>query len=164
MKTLAIDPGNFNTAYCLLDEGKISAIDKVPNETFFERYRNMLRLNHPAEVKVATECVMSYGMAVGASVFETCYIIGRLIEIAQNEGHRLDLVPRLCVKLAICKSPKANDSNIRAALIDLFGPPGTKKNPGPTYGITADRWAALGLAVTVARGDYAPYVWSHDRK
>ncbi|MGH7470493.1 MAG: hypothetical protein ACRENP_21315 [Longimicrobiales bacterium] len=48
----------------------------------------------------------------------------------------------------LCKNPKAKDQNIRQALIDLLGAPGTKKNPGPTYGISGDAWSALAIAVT----------------
>jgi hypothetical protein len=57
------------------------------------------------------------------------------------------------VKLHLCKSTKANDASIRQALIDRYGPGkeraiGTKKAPGPLYGVKADVWAALALAVT----------------
>jgi hypothetical protein len=43
---------------------------------------------------------------------------------------------------------RAKDQNIRQALIDRLGPPGTKKNPGPTYGVTSHMWSALAVAVT----------------
>jgi hypothetical protein len=43
---------------------------------------------------------------------------------------------------------KAKDANIRQALIDKIGPQGTKKDPGPTYGISKDVWSALAIAVT----------------
>ncbi len=38
--------------------------------------------------------------------------------------------------------------NIRQALIDRFGPPGKKKAPGATYGLSGDMWSALAVAVT----------------
>jgi hypothetical protein len=62
------------------------------------------------------------------------------------------LMVRRDVKMHICGQMKAKDSNIRAALIDRFGGKeraiGRKASPGPLFGITADRWAALALAIT----------------
>jgi hypothetical protein len=59
---------------------------------------------------------------------------------------------RATVKAHLCRSAKAKDSNVRQALIDLFGGKenaiGTKKTPGPLYGISGDVWAALAVAVT----------------
>jgi len=52
----------------------------------------------------------------------------------------------------ICGSARAKDQNIRQALIDRYGGKetaiGKKQNPGPLYGIKADEWQALGLAIT----------------
>jgi hypothetical protein len=36
---------------------------------------------------------------------------------------------------------------VRQALIDRLGLQGTKKAPGPTYGIKSHEWAALAVAV-----------------
>jgi len=52
------------------------------------------------------------------------------------------------VKIYLCGSMKAKDPNIRQALIDRLGDPGTKKNPGPTYGVKSHAWSALAVAVT----------------
>ena len=41
-------------------------------------------------------------------------------------------VKRSAVKLHQCGSNRAKDANVRQALIDKMGPPGTKKAPGPT--------------------------------
>jgi hypothetical protein len=64
-------------------------------------------------------------------------------------------VYRRDVKLHLCNSMKANDSNIRAALIDRYGPGkdkavGLKASPGPLYGLTGDCLAALGVAITAS--------------
>ena len=56
------------------------------------------------------------------------------------------------VKMNLCHSAKANDADIRQALIDRFGPGkqkaiGLKGSPGPLYGVSKHCWAALALAV-----------------
>ena len=97
--------------------------------------------------------VASYGMAVGADVFETCVWIGRFAERLAGRGVERDLVKRLPVKVHHCHSAKATDSNIRQALVDRFalGQPnhgkGTKAEPGWFHGFAADVWAAYALGV-----------------
>jgi hypothetical protein len=158
----AIDPGNFETAYFILrGDGTFGGFSKVPNHVFLEQLRNLKTMDgsYPGPNYVfACEMVGSYGMAVGASVFETCVMIGRIQEIV---GPSLRLIPRSSVKSTI---KGRNDSEIRTRLIEQFGPPGTKKKPGKTYGVVADMWAALALAETVRRGGYKPYVFSYDKK
>jgi hypothetical protein len=96
-------------------------------------------------------------MPVGAEVFETCVWIGRFIERWRTTDicrcTEVRRVARIQVKSHLCHSAKANDSNVRAALIDRFGPGkekaiGLKAKPGPLYGLTGDCWAALGVAIT----------------
>lgn len=99
---------------------------------------------------LAIEMIASYGMAVGSEVFDTCIWIGRFIQ-AWNGPYTQ--VFRKDVKMHLCGQTKAKDANVRQALIDRFGPGkdkaiGTKKNPGPLYGISGDIWAALAVAVT----------------
>ena len=66
-------------------------------------------------------------------------------------------IPRRAVKLHLCRTSTAKDTNIRQAIIDLYGGPitaiGNKKNPGPLYGIHKDMWAALALALTWRDGE-----------
>lgn len=160
MLILAIDPGTLDSAYVLYDSERKQILDKnkVPNH-------NMRRILKGYNLKgstwhadaVAIEMIASYGMPVGKEVFETCVWIGRLCEIIEGRCPT-DLVYRKDVKLHLCGSPKANDGNIRQALIDLFPPigggtvpqVGTKKDPGPLHGVSKDIWAALGVAVTYA--------------
>jgi len=86
------------------------------------------------------------GMPAGKDVFNTCVFIGELKE-ACSQGFKAYLIERRFIKLHLRNSARAKDSNIRQALIDRFGAPGTKKSPGRLYGVKADEWAALALAV-----------------
>lgn len=149
MRILAIDPGPIESAYVIWDGRKVSEFAKVRNEQLME----FLRADDFAmdSLHCVIEKIASYGMAVGAEVFETCYWSGRFAE-AYAAGESVHRIPRLDVKLHICKDSKAKDSNIRLAIIDRFGGKeraiGKKKTPGPLYGIKADCWAALAVAIT----------------
>jgi hypothetical protein len=142
-RILAIDPGPVESAFVHYD-GAIGEVGKISNEAMREKlYSYQYRLG-PSVVVI--EMIASYGMPVGVDVFETCVWIGRFMEIfGANYAHR---ITRGEVKMHLCHSMRAKDANIRQALIDKFGPPGTKKNPGKTYGISGDVWAALAVAVT----------------
>jgi hypothetical protein len=91
-------------------------------------------------------------MAVGREVFETVFWTGRFFEAATRRGADVSWLPRKAIKVHLCGSARAQDSNIRVALIDRFGgserAKGTKKAPGALFGIKAHEWAALALAVT----------------
>lgn len=150
MNILAIDPGNVESGYVMVDEN-LQPIEfaKVPND-FMEK----LLYSIPGITQVVIERIASYGMAVGREVFETCEEIGRLSILAEFREIPVAYVYRKDEKLAICGSPKANDSNIRRALIDRFAThdlkngKGTKDNRDWFYGFKADIWAAYAVAVT----------------
>jgi hypothetical protein len=91
--------------------------------------------------------VASYGMPVGESIFETVFWIGRFWEETGNITRKARIY-RKDVKMNLCGSMKAKDSNIRQALIDRFGVVGVKKNPGWFYGFKADIWSAYAVGVT----------------
>ena len=143
MKILAIDPGNIESAYVIMDKDyRPLEFGKVKNEELLAiTYR-------PGFDTVVIEMVASYGMAVGATVFETCVWIGRFWERACQKGYEINKIYRKDVKINLCGSMKAKDANIRQALIDRFGPVGTKKNPGWFYGFKADIWSACAVGVT----------------
>lgn len=98
--------------------------------------------------KLVIEMIASYGMPVGKEVFETCVWIGRFLELARMKNIDTTYIYRKDEKMNICNSMKAKDSNIRQALIDRFGPVGTKQNPGWFYGFKADIWSAYAVGIT----------------
>ncbi len=137
---LAIDPGPTESAWVLWN-GRLLDFGKDDNGHVLAVIRDWRN-----EERCVIEQVASYGMPVGAEVFETVYWSGRF---AQAFGaDRVSRIPRLQIKMHVCHNSRANDGNIRQALIDRFGRPGTKKQPGLLYGVTKDVWAALAVAVT----------------
>ncbi len=152
MKTLAIDPGPKESAFVVVDEGEVVNFSKEPNEHLLKCIKEPVRMwgSSGAMIRhLAVEMIASYGMPVGAEVFDTCVWIGRFIE-AWNGPHTR--VYRKDVKLHLCGQARAKDGNIRQALIDRYGGKeraiGKKATPGPLYGISADVWAALAVGVT----------------
>ena len=147
----AIDPGNIESAYVILDEKlKPTEFGKIENEKLLEvidavngDYMTYRRCEPKPEL--AIEMVASYGMPVGESVFETVFWIGRFWEAFNGQKTK---VYRKDVKINLCHSVRAKDSNIRQALIDRFGVVGTKKKPGWFYGFKADIWSAYAVGVT----------------
>lgn len=145
---ISIDSGNTESAYCLINAEDYKPVEfgKVNNEDL-RRILNDILQRHDVYA-VALEMVASYGMPVGASVFETCVWIGRFYEICIPYVGTVDYIYRKEEKMNLCHSMKAKDSNIRQALIDRFGEVGTKKNQGWFYGFKNDVWAAYAVGVT----------------
>jgi len=156
--TIAIDPGTEQSAYLVYDEatGEIREHGILANGEMLEKLRTT-RCEHLGDYDptLAIEMVASYGMAVGKEVFETVLWTGRFIEAW---GKRYRKVYRQEVKLHLCGSARAKDSNIRQAILDRYPRTGggatpqigTKKQPGPLYGVSSHVWAALAVALTAA--------------
>lgn len=151
---LAIDPGNRQSAYVVMDKDlRPLEFEKMENEELLARIPQLL--DRYGDLSLAIEMVASYGMPVGASVFETCVWIGRFWQ-ACSVLPRKALVYRIDEKLTLCHDSRAKDANIRQALIDRFAPntpnggKGTKKAPGWFYGFSADVWQAYAVGVTCA--------------
>ena len=148
---LAIDPGTTQSAFVMLDGGRVAEKGIFENPDLADILSDQFyELREVENETLYIEMVASYGMAVGKSVFETCVWIGRFIEAW---GGKWEYVYRKDVKMHLCGNVKAKDSNIRQAIMDLYGSErsvaiGTKKNPGPLYGVSKDIWAALGVAIT----------------
>lgn len=152
MKIFAIDPGNIQSAYCVMDDQYfLYEFAKLPNRECMIKLMDWL--NDCAVDKVVIERIQSYGMSVGSEVFETCEWIGRFSE-ASEFFCPPEYIYRKEEKLYICGEMRAKDANIRSALIERFAKfdkkngKGTKSNPDVFYGVHADCWAAIAVAVT----------------
>lgn len=155
MTVLAIDPGSEQSAWVLWD-GTLLNHAKEANADVLQRFCEWIWTADGSIIygpmHIAIEWVASYGMPVGAEVFDTARWVGRFEQAAPGCGDDVTLVVRRDVKLHLCGNARAKDSNIRQALIDRFGGKekaiGRKAAPGPLYGLRADEWSALALAIT----------------
>lgn len=146
---LAIDPGTIQSGWVLYSHGRVIDSGVMENADLRRRIRAG-SFGLGADDMIAVEMIASYGMAVGATTFRTVWWTGRFADAWLEFSGKLPVeVFRQEVKLHLCHSAKAKDANIRQALIDRFGAPGTKKNPGGTYGVKSHAWSALAVAVTV---------------
>ena len=150
MRLIALDPGPTETGYVMIRDTTIIKSGVEDNRLIYDLMNGADYL----DATCAIEMISSYGMAVGAEVFETCVWVGRFIEQFQVST----LVYRKDVKLYLCGTARAKDANVRQAILDLYPKTGggttpqigTKKNPGPLYGVKSHAMAALAVALTYA--------------
>jgi hypothetical protein len=156
MIVLGLDPGSEKTAYAFVETNRPTVYECgwVENE-----------LIHSVIVgglchTVACEHIQCQGMAVGKSVFETCYWIGEYRNVCKKASLDFHRIYRSEEKIHLCGSMRAKDSNIRQVILDRFSAfgygggkcrqIGTKKKPGPLYGVSGDIWSAIAVAFTFA--------------
>lgn len=139
-----VDPGTTETGWVLWDGERVVRCGIDKNAVFLEQLRGHCQDAEP--IPMFVEMIASYGMAVGFETFETCLWIGRFIEVWSVLEFPWHLCYRIKIKTHHCHSAKATDANINQAIRDKYGVVGTKKNPGPLYGVRKHVWSALAVA------------------
>lgn len=145
-KVLACDPGNVKSALVLWDGSSVLHWMLAPNEEILSYLRDYpADLGHPLVI----EKITSYGRPMANTTLDTVFESGRFAEAYGGPVHRL---PRINVRVHICKSTKSNDSTVRMEILNRFGGRaaalGKKSKPGPLHGFHADAWSALALGIT----------------
>lgn len=148
MNILGIDPGPKQSGWVLWDTiyHRVEGYGHQDNEDV----KQIIYIPDRIIDTVAIEMITGYGVVSGDDTFNTCRWVGIFEEAARVSRQiisRIYLVPRKEVKRVLCGNTTTNDKYVRQALIDRYGDQGTKKNPGPLYGIAGHTWAALAVAV-----------------
>lgn len=137
---LGIDPGTTESAFAVVGQDyALHHADKVPNERLVAWLKGV-----PAE-HVAIESLHCYGMPVGREVFETAYLIGRLVQVCKDRGIPVTLYPRPEYARRICGVGKVTDSVLRQALLLRFG---DDRKGGPLHCLkgASDKRSAFAVA------------------
>jgi hypothetical protein len=113
-KILAIDPGTSKSGWCYMEKG-------IPVEWGWTANEEMYALINKFQVPLVIEDIVNFGMPSGKDVFTTVRWTGRFDRHAEASALPCTYITRTEVKLAVCESPRANDSTIRQGLIDRYG-------------------------------------------
>lgn len=150
MSLIAVDPGPVQSAFVIWDGEKVLKKGIRDNDDLADGFV----LWRPQPKCAVFEKVACYGMPVGESIFETVWWTGYFSRVCAVERIKNYRMLRKDVKMHLCHTMRAKDSNIIQALVDRFAPmernkgKGTKKEPGFFYGFKKDIWQAFALAVT----------------
>lgn len=157
MIVLGIDPGPTHCGAVVYDSAERRVLCAASALTVGEAIA-WVRTGSPAprtlaqqveEDRIIIEQVMSHGQA-GNDLLRTAEVCGRLYEAADNEGLSPVLMPRREVCAALGIAGKGKDAQVREVMIEIHGGSklaavGTKRAPGPLYGVSGHAWQALGL-------------------
>lgn len=161
MLILGIDPGPKHSGVVLFDSDAFK-VDKAycePNDDI------LCDLRQWQGITLAIEIMQPMGRSVGQETFTTQLWAGRFIEAVDCRGGSVREMKRNDVKLHLCGQLRnVKDTNVTRAVKDKFPATGggkdtrkgTKKQPGPLYGVSGnDVWSALAIAVTAAETEAA---------
>ena len=151
---LAIDPGPETCGVVLYDPDAKRVLESanrpVVGVLAYIIDVAIVAISRSEHLSVAIERVQSAGIS-GASLLQTSEVVGRLQQRALDCPLRVRLVYRREVCAALHVSGKAKDAQVRQRMLEMHpGGTGTRKNPGPLYGVSSHAWQALGLAVAVS--------------
>lgn len=150
---LAIDPGNKETGYCVIDyDYKPIEFGKVENRILENWILGSLHLPYVID-RAVIERISNYGSAVGDTVHDTNIAIGRFQRCLETARIPWEMVKRKTYIAEMIGDAKVNDSGVRLYLADRFAPgelnygKGTKAHKGFFYGFSKDMWSAFAIAV-----------------
>lgn len=147
MLILAIDPGETcGVVLYAADAKRVDGAELWPLSDLLV----LIRMCHFKADALAIEDIEPYGMMSGMrDTLNTKEGIGRIIEALDND-ELVRRVTRKAVKRHLLGRVTGSDAEVRAELVHRLGDVGTKKAPGPLYGVKSHCWAALAVAVTCA--------------
>lgn len=154
---LAIDPGPEASGVVLYDpsprgEQGPHVLERSNAATVDHIIEDMRSLwVHRTRFVVVIERVTAQQYAAN-SLLRTAEVGGRLYQEALACEARAEWMTRSQVLTELHISGGSRDKQVRARMIELHGGTqatavGTKKTPGPLYGVSSHAWQALGLAV-----------------
>jgi hypothetical protein len=167
LKILGLDPGTRATGWVIYDAEEKRVLATAPEKG--GRTQNELLLRYIVDPSAAAAAELAGELPGGREFFtigrsgiekitlyqrvnddvhDTILWYGKFQYALEENEVPTNLYPRSTIRATICPDLKSpNDSAVIAALKDKVGPPGTKKLPGPTYGITGHSWQALAAAI-----------------
>lgn len=156
MLILGIDPGP-SASGLVLYGSRVEEVIRSKSAASLADVRAEMAELVPGQDLVIIERVESYGIA-GNSLLDTAEVVGRMREYGEARGLRVEVMTRreVCRQLDVTGGGK--DGQVREVCLALHGREravavGSKKAPGPLYGVSGHAWQALGLVLAWMRRD-----------
>lgn len=154
MIILGLDPGTTSTGVVIYDCEKAIvtyAAGEMDNEQVRDGFLDDIWVEGHGVNRFVIETMSPRGLSLGKDTMRTIRWTGRFEELCYQSLGRVELMQRDTIKRVLLGRTNlpAPDSKIRQLLVDEVGPKGTKKAPGPTFGVSKHAWQALGA------------VWAH---
>ena len=159
---IGIDPGPEESGWAVLEteSAKVLEFGKESNSELRGRLRDsrfelkaaIIEFTPPyAMVMRKTKKNKTPRVHIPRQVVDTAIEIGRFIEVAEASVIAHELLHRQAIKTQLLTRTLGNDSLMIDALCDRYGgdrksAKGTKKQPGPLFGMNKDAWQALAVA------------------
>ncbi len=162
---LAVDPGSVTHGVVLYNAPalRLTWVDKAATtEAVCERMRDLWTAGVP--FRLAVERVSAQQHAAN-SLLRTAEHGGWLMCEGAAVGAPSMWMTRSQVLTELHVSGGSRDAQVRARMIELHGGSkesavGTKREPGPLYGVTSHAWQALGVAVAAHRRYAREGLWA----
>lgn len=154
---LGIDPGK-TLGWCVYDvqgrrvveAGEVKDVDPLDRESW-QTVRKTLADNVAYLDAVAIEGVGNFGGKLGKPLLQTATQVGRLAEMATFWGRRWTVITQPDVKRTICGRIDLKDGAVNDCIREhVGGDKGTKKAPGPLYGVGGHAWSAVAVAIAAS--------------
>ena len=161
MRVMGIDPGPEHSGWVILDVRSGELVEKgvTNNDLFIQTLASKIQTRRVHFVVI--EKVVAQGMSVAQPTFETCGKAGEFFnEVDRYSTAAAFYMPRREVKLQLLGKVVGNDAQVNQAVRELMGDKGTRKNPGPLYGMAgSDMWAALSVTLGWCKKNLKPDEW-----
>ncbi len=152
---LCIDPGPRESGVVIYDGIYVNYTNPAFNNiALLEFIKLYLEDPKNAPCTMAIESIVCFGRRVGASTFDTAEWMGVFRHaFGLDNSHKISKPE---VQHHICGSSKASNADIRYNILKMFPATGggkipetgTKKKPGPLYGVTSHAMSALAVGIT----------------
>jgi hypothetical protein len=147
----AIDPGSARCGVVLYRPGSTLAEDRILESVVLPPGGALKRIQERRVRHLVLEMPRAIHCPTSNELLEAVLWAGRMAEAYAPDFHlvyRPDVKRHMGVVTSGRRRTGNADTQIRAALIRMYGEPGTKRDPGRTYGLAGDAWAALAVAAT----------------
>jgi hypothetical protein len=155
---LAIDPGRWKSGWAVVAENPLR-LHQFGISDNADMYKSLREFGIGPYDVLAVEMVRSFGES-GDSLYETAAWVGAFAFAEGMPNKAARLVYRSDERLLLLPGErKISDAAVRRAVIEAFPQTGggkepaigTKKEPGPLYGVKSHVWQAIGVGLTYLR-------------